>query len=148
MEISPSGVASVCQEGDQLELMCTVSGMFQRWDFTVILGNGAVMNFMHSNTADGPSGVPPPVTVNSTMFTYSRLSARDRLPLITRLIISSVSEGLNGVEVSCMDLEASESTTTTIRIIGVGGEVVLYNSQRLISQHLQIILWSVGADMQ
>ena len=79
------------------------------------------MNFMHSVTADGPSGVLPPVTVNSTMFTYSRLSARDRLPLISRLIISSVSEGLNGVEVSCMDLEASESTTTTIRIIGVGG---------------------------
>ena len=121
VEISPSGVAPVCQEGDQLELMCTVPGMFQSWDFTVILGNGAVMNFMHSVTADGPSGVPPPITVNSTTFTYSRLSTRDRVPVISRMIISSVSGGLNGVEVSCVDLEALESATTTIQIISAGG---------------------------
>ena len=68
-----------------------------------------------------PDGVSPPVMVNSTTFTVSRLSAQGSSPLVSTMTIDSVSEDLNGVAVSCMDVAASESATTTIRIIGDGG---------------------------
>ena len=68
-------------------------------------------------TSDGPSGIPPPRMANSTTFTFSRLSAQDVSPLISRMIISPVSEGLNGVQVNCEDVETAESATTMIRIV-------------------------------
>ena len=117
VEISPSRVAPVCQEGDQLELTCSVTGVFLRWEFTVILERGSATTFMPVITSDGPSGIPPSLMVNSTTFTFLRLSAQDVSPLISRMIISPVSEGLNRVQISCKDVEVSESATTTIRIV-------------------------------
>ena len=114
MEISPSGVAPVCQAGDQLELTCSETGIFLRWEFSV---SGAQMPLGAAVvSAGGPSGVPPPVLVNSTRFTFSRLSTQ---PLTSTMTVSSVSEGLDGVQVNCVlvDIEASESATTTIRIV-------------------------------
>ena len=112
MEISPSGVAPVCQAGDQLELTCSVTGVFLRWDFTVA---GAQMPFGTAPvSAGGSSGVPPPVLVNSTRFTFSRLSTQ---PLRSTMTVSTISEGLNGVQVNCVDIETSESAFTTIHIV-------------------------------
>ena len=115
VEISPSGVAPVCQIGEQLELTCSVTGKFLRWEFSV------TGTFTPIISAGGPSGVPPPLTVNSTVFTFSRLSIQ---PLISTMTVNSVSEGLNGVQVHCVDEEASESATTTIHIIDARGTVV------------------------
>ena len=112
MEISPSAVAPVCQAGDQLELTCSETGIFLRWEFSV---SGAQMPLGAAVvSAGGPSGVPPPVLVNSTRFTFSRLSTQ---PLTSTMTVSSVSEGLNGVQINCVDIETSESATTTIRIV-------------------------------
>ena len=112
MEISPSVVAPVCQAGDQLKLTCSVIGMFLRWEFTV---PGAQMPSTSIVTAGGSSGVPPPVMVNSTRLTFSRLSTQ---PLTSRMIINPIREGLNGAQVNCVDVEVSESAATTIRIVG------------------------------
>ena len=123
VEISPSEVAPVCQVGDQLELTCSVTGRLLRWEFTVGLENGAPMTFMPAITSGGTSGVPLPVMVNSTTFTFSRLSTQ---PLTSTMMINLVGEGLNGVQVSCVDIEASESAaTTTIFIIDVRGKKLL-----------------------
>ena len=110
-------MAPVCQAGDQLELTCSIAGVFLRWEFTVTVESGSAMTYMPVITSDGPSGIPPPVTANSTTFTFLRLSAQDDSPLISRMIISPVSVGLNGVQVSCEDVEAAESAATTIRIV-------------------------------
>ena len=118
VEISPSGVAPVCQVGDQLELTCSVTGAFLRWQFTVILEDGTARTFMPDVTAGGSSGVPSPRMANSTSFTFSRLSTQ---PLTSRMTINPVSEGLNGVQVNCVDVETSESATTTIRIVDARG---------------------------
>ena len=69
----------------------------------------------------GPGGVASPVMVNSTTFTFFRLSAQDHSPLISRMTIIPVIEGLNGVEISCIDVAATESAATVIQIIGPGG---------------------------
>ena len=114
MEISPSGVAPVCQAGDQLELTCIVSGAFLRWQFTVIREDGTVPTFISDISSGGTTDVFLPRMPNSTSFTFSRLSTQ---PLMSRMTITPVSEGLNGVQVSCIDRVTSESATTTIRII-------------------------------
>ena len=102
----------MCQAGDQLELTCSVTGIFLRWEFSV---HGTQMPFGTAIvSAGGPSGVPPPVVVNSTRFTFSRLSTQ---PLTSTMTVSTISEGLNGVQVNCVDIETSESATTTIRIV-------------------------------
>ena len=70
----------------------------------------------------GPTGlVNSPLIINSTvMFTFSRLSTERDLPLITRVIIENVSEGLNGVEMRCTDAGMINTATSTIQIIGGG----------------------------
>jgi hypothetical protein len=125
VEISPPGVAPVCRVGDQLELTCSIAGEFKRWEFTVTLDSGLTQTFMPDVT---PDGVAPPLTVNSTTFTVSRLSAQDSSPLISRMTINPVSEGLEGVAVSCVDVAASESVTTTIQIVDIGGNRIKCSS--------------------
>ena len=117
MEISPSGVAPVCQAGDKLELTCSVTGTFLRWEFTV---PGAQIPSTAIVTAGGPSGVPLPVMVNSTRLTFSRLSTQ---PLTSTMTVSTISEGLNGVQVNCVDVETSESASTTILIVARGRQI-------------------------
>ena len=114
VELSPSGVAPVCPIGDQLELTCSVSGEFLRWQFTVTLEDETSMTFMPDVTAGGPSGVSPTRMANSTTFSFSRLSTQ---PLTSVMTINPVSEGLNGVQVNCMIRGTSDSATTTIQII-------------------------------
>ena len=123
VEISPSvsGVAPVCRMGDELVLTCTISGFFQRWQFTATLANGRPMNFMPEVTAGGSGGVSQPLMVNSTRFTLSRLSTQ---PLISKMTISLVSLELDGVEITCSDIETSESAATTILVIGSAGGMV------------------------
>ena len=89
VEISPPEVAPVCQVGDQLELTCSVAGVFLRWQFTVILEDGQAITFTPIVTAGGSSGVPPPRMANSTTFTFSRLSTQ---PLTSTATINPVSE--------------------------------------------------------
>ena len=76
---------------------------------------------LHTNsliTSVGSAGViSQPITINTTiMITFSRLSNQSSLPLISRMLINSVSEGLNGVQVECV--AATEVATTTVHIIG------------------------------
>ena len=113
-------VAPVCQAGHQLVLTCSVTaaGAFLRWEFTV---SGSPVTFTPDVVADGSRGVASAVMVNSTTFTFSRLSAQDSSPLISWMTINHVSEGLNGVQMSCMDVEASQSATTIIRILDTRG---------------------------
>ena len=82
------------------------------------LEDGTPMTFMPVVTAGGSSGVPPPVMANSTRFTFSRLSVQ---PLTCRMTVKPVNEGLNGVQVRCMDVEASDSLVTSIQIIDARG---------------------------
>ena len=135
VEISPSGVAPVCQVGDQLELACSTPGFLQTWQFIAVSKSGVATNFTRSVSSGGPTGVDSqPLIINSTiLFTYSRLSTRDSLPLISRMTINPVNEGLNGTRVNCFNSITSESATTTIHIIIRGiRTLILHNDCRLV----------------
>ena len=57
------------------------------------------------------------IRVNSTTFTFMRTSAQgSSSPLISTLLIDSVSSTLNGTVVHCMDVGASMTTSTTIHL--------------------------------
>lgn len=117
--ISPSGIVSVCQ-GDQLELTYNTTGSFLRWEVNNLFSEKEITarTYTRSFSSIGASNYTELLRVNSTMFTFSRRSAQGNLPLISRLLIQPVSEGLNRTEVNCVDVITSESAVTTIHIIG------------------------------
>ena len=113
--ISPPGVAPVC-DGDQLELTCTTIGSHLEWRFNVIRGNATTATeFSRIILATGSaSDTMSQLVVNSITFRFSRISAEDSLPVMSRLLISPVSSSLNETVVHCEDLDTSEVSSTTV----------------------------------
>ena len=116
--LSPSGVAPVCS-GDQLELTCTATGDPLQWRFSVIRGDETtVTEIRRSVNSIGP--VTSNLTINSIVFNFSRISAHNSIPVMSRLMISPVSNRLNGTVMNCMNVDSGELSSTTI-IIGERG---------------------------
>ena len=115
--ISPPAIASVCR-GHQLHLTCTVTGSFLEWSFFVIPDNGTTaVRRTFALTSLSTSNQLSHLQLNSTMFTFSRTSARNGMPLVSRLSINAVTDSLNGFVLTCTDVETSESVATTIQIM-------------------------------
>ena len=113
--LTPPEVAPVCS-GGRLELMCTTGGSALDWRFRVFLENETTISdltrlFFSSDSARAAMSL---LMVNSTLFNFSRTSARDSLPVESTLVIGPVSDNLNGTVVSCVDLESSNSSSTTV----------------------------------
>ena len=117
MILSPPERAPVCR-GGQLELMCTTIGSHLEWRFSVILENDPIDVFRIFASSDSASfATMPPLIVNSTVFDFSRTSARNSLPVESRLLIGPVGNSLNGTVINCDDLESAESSSTAIVIV-------------------------------
>ena len=99
--IHPSGMTYVCN-GGQVELTCTTTGPFLEWSFNLIQENATTAR-RFSRLIEGTSQdmLITNLSVNSTLFTFSRTSSPNSLPLTSRLLVSSVSEGLNGTVMNC-----------------------------------------------
>jgi hypothetical protein len=113
--LSPSGVAPVCS-GDQLELVCTATGDSLQWRFSMFRGNETTATEI-TRTISSTRSTILPLTVNSMVFNFSRISAHNSMPVISRLVISPVSNSLNGTVMNCVDLgpgDMTESLTTII----------------------------------
>ena len=129
MTISPSETASACS-GDQLNLTCTVTGSFLQWSFSLIPeGETTARGYIFTVTSLNPTNQAQQLRVNSSIFTFLRSSAANSVPLISRLIINAASHNLNQTVVTCSDVEATESVSTTINIINesqdlINGEVM------------------------
>ena len=106
--ISPSGNSFVCG-GDQLELTCTITdpgSTLLEWTF---------MGLHRAIEAYSPNDDIS--VINSTLFTFSRISARGYLPLVSRLLINPLTTGLNGTVVNCTDVLMMEIASTTIHVL-------------------------------
>ena len=115
VSISPAHMASVCG-GDQLELICTTTGNFLEWSFSLIpTGETTAMTYSRILTTLS-ADVSSLILANSS-FTFSRISAQNSLPLISGLLINPVSAEPNGIEVNCADIETSETASTLVKII-------------------------------
>lgn len=105
--ITPVGVVNVCSGSEMLQLTCNTSGVLQRWISSTLIPNGHLLQSFGS----GEPHILP--LVNSTI-TISRISGPNILPLVSRLVISPVSDALNGTEVGCVDLDALNSSSSAI----------------------------------
>ena len=117
MTLSPPGVAPVCS-GDQLELMCTTTGRLLCWR---IINVTRGLNYTYTLTRTIQATVldedaMTQLVINSTMFNFSRTSAQDSLPVMSKVVIGPVSSGLNGTVMNCVNLGTSSSSSTTIII--------------------------------
>ena len=122
--ISPSEIAPTCS-GDQLNLTCNVTGSFLQWSFSLIPeGETTARDHMFTLTSLNPTNQIQQLSVNSTMFTFSRSSAANSVPLMSKLTINATSDNLNQTVVTCLDVEALESVSTTINIINVDKLIV------------------------
>ena len=73
-----------------------------------------------TRTFDSTGSPTSQLTVNSTlMFNFSRISANNGVPVMSRVVISPVSNSLNGTVMKCVDTDTAEVPSTTI-IIGIG----------------------------
>jgi hypothetical protein len=84
------------------------------WSFTVVNEQGRDEPITGFTTAGSLSNQSVLLQVNSTTFTFIRNSSRSFLPLIVTLSIDSVSIGLNGTVVNCMEVGNSMSIASTI----------------------------------
>ena len=115
--LSPRAVAPVCRVGDQLELTCNSTGSFLRWIFTIGNEQGVPQEYRRNiNSQDGSQQMSM-IEVNSTTFTFMRISDQGVLPLISTLVINSVSSTLNGTVVHCVDVGTSTTASTTVHLI-------------------------------
>ena len=130
--LSPSGVAPVCS-GGQLELTCTTTDYVLQWRFRVFRENERIAIEI-TRTITPTGSVMLNVTVNSTVFNFWRISAHNSVPVMSRSVISPVSNGLNGTVMNCVDVGAGEVASTTI-IVGESGAsqgiiIVLFFTER------------------
>ena len=113
-------VAPVCRVGDPLQITCTASVEFIRWNLGVVNEHGMNEEITVSRNSRDSSPPPRQLIINSTTFTFTRTSAEDALPLISTLSINSVNISLNETEVRCMDANnPMTSASTTIYIIDI-----------------------------
>ena len=109
MQLSSDKVANVC-DGDELQLTCDVPGTFLEWRSTYLLPGGYVVQ-------NGGIARNETRQVNSVTITISRISDANILPLLSVLTVNPVTADLNGTEITCTDLESTNSTSTIINVI-------------------------------
>ena len=115
--ISPARTAYVCS-GDQLELTCNTTGQFLEWSFSFIPNTRTLTSLSQTDQTSH-------LVVNSTTFSFSRISGENSLPLISRLLVNPVRETLNGTMVRCRDVVSSETTSTVVITILDDLEIVM-----------------------
>ena len=112
--LSPPGNSFNVCNGDQLELICSLTGhesSLMEWVFTPEI---IYMGLFRALDANGQ--IPSSFTINSTQFAFSRISPRNHKPLISKLLISPLTADLNGTVVNCTDVIRMESATAIVYV--------------------------------
>ena len=126
--ISPPKVVTVCS-GGQLELTCIVAGTFLEWSFFLVPERETMARKFFRTLHSGSVPATSDLEVNSITFTFLRISADGSQPVVSRLLITPISDGLNGTEVNCTDILASNTSSTHIKVIN---ESTMISSESLV----------------
>ena len=114
--LSPSPRVTVCNVGDRLEVNCTTNANVLTWSLMYISENGMVEE--HSDIIISSTAMTQLTRmINSSIVTFSRRSEPRSSPLISSMIIGSVTVGLNGTRITCMEFGATTEATTVIYIV-------------------------------
>ena len=121
MRLNPAH-AQVCV-GEQLEITCTTNETALLWNFVPHLmdNQGTSLQREWFIASEDLTQQLQQFTINSTFFTFLRISMRDNSPLVSTLTIINSSNALNMLNVSCTEVigvELAMSVLTTIIIVG------------------------------
>ena len=122
-------MALVCHADDTLNITCTAASVqFIGWSIMVTNERGMLDEVIgFSNSRDRSQQVMQ-MMVNSTLFTFMRMSAQNDTPLISTLSIDKVSIDLNGTVVHCMEADSSSMKAVTLSLQGaVANTLKLYS---------------------
>ena len=146
LTLSPMSVAPVCRVGDPLQLTCTASVEFLRWNILRGDEQGTLVDIINSriiNSRDPIQTSGTSLPINSATITYSRTSAQGALPLVSTLSIDSVNIDLNGTVIQCSDVSNPMSlASTTVIIIDTSQSELPSNHIMLKSLHQHIFYTS------
>ena len=122
--LTPPEKAVIC-EGELLELTCLTNTTFLGWKTLLPLEQGRTHSYLRYIFAMDETEQASSYNVNSTSFNASRISSKDELPLVSRIVINPVTTDLNGTEVNCtvqiddaMNNANFTPATTTIYVLG------------------------------
>ena len=114
--LSPSGNSHVCA-GDQLELICSLTDPGSSLLAWIFAPATIFMDLSHRAIDTVSVNEYSPLMINSTSFTFSRLSANGIFPLVSRLLIAPLTIGLNGIVINCTDVLMMETATAIIHVL-------------------------------
>ena len=123
--ISPSPRATVCYVGDRLESTCNSTDSILKWQLTFFIEDGSTTQLLPVPLISSTALNEIIRVVNTSTLTFSRISERGLdIPLVSRLVIDSVSKSLNGTNITCMEVNTAAMATTTLYIVGdINGEI-------------------------
>ena len=107
--ISPPGITPACS-GDQIEWSCTTTGSLLEW---------RIIPEQNHSTLEAQRHIP----TGNVSFQYGDSTIRfiriSHPMLLTsyRILLSPVSNSLNGTEVMCTDLVNQQSSSTVIKVV-------------------------------
>lgn len=86
-----------------------------RWNATLIpeLNTTSPVSYDRTISSTAPTDQNAQIMGNSTNFTFSRVSAQNDFPLVSRLLISPITNGLN---VQCRDELTLESSAVGVNV--------------------------------
>ena len=110
--MTPSGIIIACS-GDHVELTCRTTGTLLQWQIRSVTNETSRIYTRTLSSLDATNQTTS-LKINSSVFNFSRLSTQGTSPLLSRLVVSQVSDVLNGTEVKCEDETTAVSSTTAV----------------------------------
>ena len=98
---------TVCPSEQQTTLMCSTNHIFLEWSISTSRETRSV-SYLDQNLTIFP------IRVNSTNFTFSRVSSPMALPLVSTMTIMNVNSNLEGTIVSCTGLNSSSVSSLVL----------------------------------
>ena len=144
--ISPSGDVLVCRGANYLELTCTVTTeTLLQWSLLLVNNEGISRIYTRHITSIDMSQQMSQLTVNSSVFHFSRTSLQGDLPLTSSLITNSISLGLEGTVINCTEVGITmNSSSIVIHIVqqnpGSPPVTIRNNPVRFSRHHVSVIL--------
>ena len=108
-------VATVCN-GSQLELNCTITESALQWSIIPEQNHSQLSAITHIPTKNRS------FLYGDSIVTFTIIS--HPMELISFIVISPITNSLNGTEVKCTDLEDQESSSTVINTVNDQGSVM------------------------
>ena len=114
--ISPSPKADVCRVGERLQVTCNTTKTTIEWELAEVVGHAnTIKRILSANSTTNSDYFL--ISLNSTTLIFSRISEFGASPLMSMLVILSISQNLNGTRVKCIERGAGadqEAMTTII----------------------------------